>query len=313
MNIYFQYNSKSSGQNVPLANEIARELGFERRERYNVVEFDDPADPGLRRLYDLVGNLKGSRIFLDEDTTLSPRRLFETVACPERVTCDGLCSHVRFGKMTLTRLIDRYGRFTQEEELTIYGDDLIEALAPFLEEEGDGTLSLNKDLLLEAFKEGASSERLFCAKYDKNLLLSEVAKLPGTLHYRPVSKLEQAFSDAHVPREMDLLRTVVAHSSLDDELTPSERVQAVDALRLIERRRMPVGESGAWLSSSPYEDVAVTWTLVPKDVSEEGAVAAKVVKEDGAFVLDCPFFELRFCVSSKEEAALRNAFEGLMG
>jgi len=66
MKLYFQYNSKSRGQNVPKADAIADETGYEMENNFKIIEFDAPRDPALLKLYHLVGNLKGTTIFIEE-------------------------------------------------------------------------------------------------------------------------------------------------------------------------------------------------------------------------------------------------------
>ena len=50
MKIYFQYNSKSRGQNIPRAHQIAEEVGYETEHNFNIIEFDKPDDPNSGRV-----------------------------------------------------------------------------------------------------------------------------------------------------------------------------------------------------------------------------------------------------------------------
>lgn len=65
MKIKFQFNARSSGQGVPEALTLAKKCDGVLDNKFYAIEFNDPRDTNLGRLFNLVGNLKGSVILIE--------------------------------------------------------------------------------------------------------------------------------------------------------------------------------------------------------------------------------------------------------
>ncbi|MGV9141333.1 MAG: hypothetical protein ACOC1X_00180 [Promethearchaeota archaeon] len=103
-------------------------------------------------MYRLVGNLKGSEIFIKEDgqkEILDSSKFFKTLACENKLLCSGICTHITIGKLSLEDFFETYGHLISDNILTIYDAKLIEAFAPFLKKDTEDTYIMDKDLLLE--------------------------------------------------------------------------------------------------------------------------------------------------------------------
>ena len=76
MKIKFQFNARSSGQGVPEALTMAKKCGGVLENKFYVIEFNDPHDKNLGRLFNLVGNLKGSVILIDDGEPVNAVKFF---------------------------------------------------------------------------------------------------------------------------------------------------------------------------------------------------------------------------------------------
>ena len=95
MKIKFQFNSRSSGQGVPEALTLAKKCGGVLDNKFYAIEFDDPRDKNLGRLFNLVGNLKGSVILVDDGEPVNAVKFFYAVNCQDKLLCKGECKHLQ--------------------------------------------------------------------------------------------------------------------------------------------------------------------------------------------------------------------------
>ncbi|HEC39612.1 hypothetical protein LCGC14_2877600 [marine sediment metagenome] len=65
MIIEFRFNSKSSAQNIPEAITIAERCEGYIDNKFYKIKFESPEDKHLKKLFELVGHLKGTRISID--------------------------------------------------------------------------------------------------------------------------------------------------------------------------------------------------------------------------------------------------------
>lgn len=85
MIIEFRFNSKSSGQNVPEAIRIADRCRGFIEDKFYKIKFDDPENKDLKKLFELVGNLKGTAIVIDKEEPVIAHKFFNVVNCPEKL------------------------------------------------------------------------------------------------------------------------------------------------------------------------------------------------------------------------------------
>jgi len=97
MKIKFQFNAKSSGQDVPEALAIAKKCGGVLENKFYAIKFDNPRDKNLVRLSHLVGHLKGSVINLKDGDPVNAVKYFSAVNCQDKLLCKGSCKHLKLG------------------------------------------------------------------------------------------------------------------------------------------------------------------------------------------------------------------------
>lgn len=308
MKLYFQYNSKSRGQNVPKADVIADETGYEMENNFKILEFDAPRDPALLKLYHLVGNLKGTTIFIEEQgerEILEATKLFRTLACEDRHLCKGLCEHISLGKLTLNTFFDFYGHRIHDDNVVQFDDTLLKSFAPFLTKTPNSqitTYSVNKDAILEDIKERYVSELRFCDKFDKNLLMKKISELPSFIQVVPLEKLEQNYSKRYIPEELRHLKQIFDNTVLNPEMSALDCLGAIRGMNILRRQALPIKGSECWvsLSTGNSEGRAVFWKIMPKKFSGDDEMEAILSKQDGMYVLECPIAVVIFMVTRED-------------
>jgi hypothetical protein len=318
MNIYFQYNSKSRGQNIPRAYQIAEDLGYETEHNFNIIEFDSPDDPALVELYQLVGNLKGSEIFIkegDQKEILDSSKFFKTLACENKLLCSGICTHITISKLSLEDFFETYGHLISDNTLTVYDTNLIEAFAPFLKKDAENNYIIDKDLLLEYFKETAISENRFCNKYDQNLLIEKIGNLPSLIQYIPLSNMRQNFRESFVTKEIRQINRIFANIVLDNTLTPQGYIEAIKAITLIKSDSYPIKDSDIWIASEQNngKQEVVLWRVVQKKFKKEEKMEALLTRKEDMYLIESPIAQVYFILTEETDGDLETHLKTLKG
>ena len=177
--IEVEFNAKSTSQGIEDALNIAQQHGTVTAEKTCKVVFHGIADPDLERLLNLVGHLKHSKVLVDGEAC-KPRQVTETIACPHKPLCKGICKHARVGFLSLEDFMLNYKPRIQKDQLVIQSGSITH-LSGFLEEKAENTYQLKKDLLRNHLLEETKFEAKFCPQYDAEKLENLVNKMPGTL------------------------------------------------------------------------------------------------------------------------------------
>ena len=276
-----------------------------------------PTIPILAELYRLVGNLKGSGIFIKEDgqkEILDSSKFFKTLACENKLLCSGICTHITIGKLSLEDFFETYGHLISDNTLTVYDTKLIEAFAPFLKEDKEDTYIIDKDLLLEYFKKTAISECRFCNKYDRNLLIEKVGKLPNVIQLIPLTNLRQNFRESYITKELRQINRILADIALDSALTPQECIEAMKGISMIQSNNYPIKDSNIWIASKQKQErqEVVFWRVVPKEFKKENEKMESILtKREGMYLIESPIARIYFFITEETEEDLETHLKTL--
>ena len=321
MNILFQFNSRSSGQNVPAAKAIANRCGGIIEDNSYKIQFSSPEDENLNQLYELVGNLKGSQISIDEGEPVDARKFFIAANCEQKLLCKGLCSHVRFGYYPLEQFLEQTGDFIEEGCFSVYEERVIQMLSNFLEPTGENRFKINKPLFLEYFNKQTEIEQRFCANFDFEKIKAEIEKLPNEIQL--ITREE--YTDRYQPEEFDLvnwLKTFLVSCEIDSKLSFNEILECSETVGLILSASRPIGieNTDTLLYSFPY---IKRFLLLKANIMEEGdnfeledeeegeereEVKPLIYKENDFYVVKTNFVELYFIAFKKSDANAANYY-----
>lgn len=152
MRIFFQFNSTSSGQGVPEAIRLAKKYNGVLEGKFYKVEFKSPDDQNLMKFHELVGNLKGSLITMDDNEPIKASKFFNTFNCRDKLFCKGICTHARIGYYPLKEFNTRYIDKIENNILITNETYMLSSLSNFLEEKEENLFKLDKDLVLWSLK-----------------------------------------------------------------------------------------------------------------------------------------------------------------
>ena len=234
MNITFQFNARSSGQNIPTAKALAERCGGVIENNIYKIQFTTPDDENLQKLYGLVGNLKGSLIILGEREPIDVRKFFLAANCQEKLLCKGVCSHVRFGYYSLEQFFEHLSEYIANGVLSVNNEKIISVMAKFLKAISDTRFSINKQLFLDYFKKETEMEALLCPNYNIEKIQSEIEKLPEEVEL--ISPEE--YQDRYEPQEFDeenFIKAFLATCEFDAKLTFHEILECSETVHLLLR------------------------------------------------------------------------------
>jgi len=194
--IVVRFSKKTGSVTLNDAIKLAEKCEHYTEGDYYFVHFTEP-DNNLQKLLDLIKSLKATQVSLD-DAEVDVRTLYNTVFCPDKLLCEGICTHPKIGWMGLSDFLER----VQIEKGVGYVDEFgIQSLTQFLEKTGDKKFKLNKDKLLEYVKTEWFFELEHCSVINAKKTLDLVNKLPDTIEVR--NRLDEQESDLNVPVEIN--------------------------------------------------------------------------------------------------------------
>jgi len=232
MIIEFRFNSKSSGQNVPEAIRIAERCGGFIQDKFYKIKFDDPENKDLKKLFELVGNLKGTVIVMGDEEPVVAHKFFNAVNCPEKLLCKGTCRHVRLGYYDILSFLEYYSENIENNVFSTTEQVLITYLTDFLEELEENRFKLNKEVFLDYFKRETEMENKFCQKYNINKAQEAIDKLPDEIKLNPYEEPPE-YIEKYGEEELeveDMIRTILAHCEISSKLTISEIIECSKAI-----------------------------------------------------------------------------------
>jgi hypothetical protein len=312
MVIIFKFNSRSSGQNVPAAKTIAERCGGVIENNFYIIKFDSSDNENLNKLFELVGNLKGSQISIDDGDPVNARTFFYAANCEEKLLCKGVCTHVSFGYYPIERFFEQFSEHIKDGVLAVYNEGMIHKLANFLEPVDENRFKINKQLFLEYFQKETEMEVKFCPKYDFESIKSEVEKLPDEIEL--ISPEE--YTERYEPEEFDLekfIKTVLRNCEIDSKLPLNDILKCSEALTLLlsASNGIEIQNTDVLLYSFPYINKFI---LLKLKVLEEGdffevdeeertqeEIKDIICKEHDFFCLKNNYMELYFLIFDKDD------------
>jgi hypothetical protein len=211
--------------------------------------------------------------------------------------------------MDLNTILEKYGSFIQDHVLIVYSMKLISALALYLQKDSEHSYQLDKEKLLDTYKEQSTTERLFCPKYDDSEVSNIIEEFPTKIYYLSIEKLQDAFSTKWIAQEFPIIKQLVECSVLDQSLSMGEKVSALKGLRMLRNWGHPIADSEVWINSRQKGDTTdvLLWRSFTADVEdfERDIPMESVVKKEGDFfVLQSPYATIYFSLSEESDSQL---------
>ena len=291
MKIVFQFNSKSTGQGVPDALKLAQKCNGILEGKLYRIEFEKPEDRNLKKFLDLVGGLKGSKIYLDEEEVRA--RVFEyTFYCSDKLLCKGPCHHCRFGNYNIGDFIARHKREIKENVLITTQEWVISNISDFLETIKENHYKINKELFLNYFLESTEFERKYCTKYDEEKLKSLIQKLPDevkwidaeTYYKMQEEQYREEYEEADIEPKITMGPEFLWEASdIDSKLSFEDILKVRKAVNLIERETTDITVEGTDIRLNYDNNEFVIFKIIQKenpDESEEWSKSLITKKED---------------------------------
>lgn len=124
--ITFQFNYKSSGQNIPMALSIAEKCGGVIEKDFYKIDFDSAEDQNLKILFNLVGNLKGSCINIDNGEPINARKFFYAVNCHNKYLCKEISNNLLSSAYYRDEDIESVGYIEDFEDIEDVEDEILD-------------------------------------------------------------------------------------------------------------------------------------------------------------------------------------------
>ena len=322
MKIKFQFNARSSGQGVPEALTIANKCGGVLDNKFYVIEFDDPRDKNLDRLFNLVGNLKGSIIIINDGEPVNAVKFFYAVNCQDKLLCKGVCKHLPLGYYSVDQFAQAHALNIKGEVLKASDPNLFRRLSNYLEPISDNQFKFNKQLFLEHAIIELTMEKQFCEKYDFDKFTEYVNKLPSQIELISPEELEDAYEERY---EKDQgIAYILPECDIDNNLPFESIIRCSKAISLISRFTKPsrVSDSDVTIYSFPELNKIIFVKLVikeiksypeePNDIDEEKDEETYIItEEEGFFTVKSDIFELYFQIFDESNPGIQEHFKNL--
>ncbi len=320
MKIEFKFNSKSSGQNVPEAIRLAEKHGGFIEDRYYKINFESPEDKDLTKLFELVGNLKGTAISINGEEPVVARKFFNAVNCPEKFLCKGICRHVRIGYYDFGSFLDENSENIENGIFSTSDENLIRYMTDFLEMVEENRFRFNKDRFLEYFQRETEMEHKFCKKFNFEKTKKELEKLPEEIQLVPRKELEEYEERFGYEEEYEVentISTILTHCELSSKLSFKDVLQCSKALSLLinERGCATIEDTDVLIYSFPVLRQIILAKLIfyEKFIDELDEEELKYIatKENDFFCASNPISRLYFQIFNEDDSTIKECFEKL--
>lgn len=234
MRIFFQFNSTSSGQGVPEAIRLVKKYNGVLEGKFYKVEFKSPDDQNLMKFHELVGNLKGSLITMDDNEPIKASKFFNTFNCRDKLFCKGICTHARIGYIQLKQFNTRYRDKIENNILKTSETYILSSLSDFLEEKVEDEYKLDKKLALNYFLEKTEFEKKYCSIYDSGKIEAEIQKLPDEIKIVSPEELyeDRGYLEEHIV-VINPENALLVNTEIDNDLSIKDILKISDALSII--------------------------------------------------------------------------------
>ena len=322
MKIKFQFNARSSGQGVPEALTIAKKCEGVLENRFYVIEFDDPRDKELRKLFDLVGNLKGSVIRVNDDDPVNAVKFFSVVNCRDKLLCKGACKHFKLGYYSIDQFAQINSPYIKGEVLKTSSPALFRFLSNFLEPISDTQFKFNKQLFLDNANIELAMERQFCEKYDFSKFTDYVNNLPSEVELISAEEPPDSYEERY--EEDQGLAYILPECDIDNNLPFWSIIRCSNAISLLSRFTKPsrIADSDITIYSFPEIKKIIFVKLTvneiesdseefEKDEEEEDEEPFIITEEEGFFTVKHESFALFFQIFDDSDPQIEVDFKKL--
>ncbi|MFX0138023.1 MAG: tetratricopeptide repeat protein [Candidatus Hodarchaeota archaeon] len=240
VDVVLKFNSKSSGLGVKEACKIAERNKLQKEGNYYIVKFTE-LTKDLKKLLDLIGNLKYTTLLLD-GTEVDLKKVKNILFCRDEKLCRGICRHIRIGWSPLDRLINI---FSDPRMGKVF---LVRELSDFIEKISDNEFKIERDFIKNYINDEYSLENQYCNKYDIEKIQKTINKLPEKFSIsrtismatlRPLMKTQRKVRERRIYKSSDYVRhfniakiygTVIEHSmrKILSEFYPESNVKIQD-------------------------------------------------------------------------------------
>ena len=321
MKIKFQFNAKSSGQGVPEAITITNKCGGVLDNKFYVIEFANPRDKNLVKLFNLVGNLKGSVIVINDGEPVNAVKFFSAVNCQDKLLCKGACKHLRLGYYSVDQFAQAHAPNIEGEVLKASGQDLFRSLSNYLDPISDNLFKFNKQLFLDHANIELTMEKQFCEKYDFAKFTDYVNNLPSEIELIPSEELEDSYEERH--GEEQGIAYILPECEIDNKLPFESIVRCSKAVSLLSRFTKPsiISDSDITVYSFPELNKIIFVKLIVNEVEsypeeaneddEEEEEPYIITEEEGFFTVKSDIFELYFQMFDESNPSVEEHFKNL--
>ena len=318
MKIKFKFNAKSSGQGVPEAITIAKKCDGVLDNKFYVIEFDNPRDKKLGRLYGLVGNLKGSVILVNESESINAVKFFSAVFCQDKLLCKGACRHFKLGFQYVDHFAQINASSIEGDVLKTSSPALFRFASNFLEPISDNQFKFNKQLFLDSANVDLAVEKQFCEKYDFSKFTDYVNALPSVMELISADELQDSYEELFEDDEDIAL--VLTESVIDNTLPFNSILRCSSAISLLSRSPKPIriADSDIKIYSFPEVKKILLVKLIVNEIESlteehdnEEEKNFLITEEQGFFIVKNELFELTFQIYEESDPAIEGQYRNL--
>jgi len=87
LKVSIKFNPKSSSRNVHIAKNMILNLGGITENNFYQIDFNSLEDDNFKILCQLVGDLKDTKIFINDDLEVNSREILKIASCPHKNLC----------------------------------------------------------------------------------------------------------------------------------------------------------------------------------------------------------------------------------
>ncbi len=316
MRIEFKFNSKSSGQNVPEAIRLAEKLGGVIKDRFYKINFESPENKDLRKIFELVGNLKGSAISINGEEPVVAQKFFYAVNCPEKFLCKGICKHVLIGYDNIDEFMEKNSENTINGILSTSDQDLIRYMSDYLEVLGEDKFRIDKTRFMEYLHIEIEMEKKFCENFDLIKVENEIEKLPKEINLVPYEEIEEDEYEEDFTVEK-VIQAILTHSDMSSEMSFNDVLLCSKTVSLLFRSIISTGVVDADVNIFSYpslNQIILVKLLYDKRIQEEldeedpGYIITKV---ENIFCASNSYSKLYFILFNEDDHTIQEHFEKL--
>jgi len=316
MKIKFKFNAKSRGQGVSEALNLAEKCGGLLEDKFYIVEYEDPRNKNLVKLFKLVGRLKGSVISIDNGEPINASKFFYAIYCQDKLLCKGVCKHVRLQYYSVEEFALAYSHDIDGEILRISNTNFFRTISEFLDAIDDTHFKFNKQLFLEHANIELETERLLCDKFDFEKFTDYVNKLPSEIELISSEELEDVSEEKF---EQDQgIAYILSGCYIDNKLPFETIIRCSKAISLMSRfKPSRISDTDIKLYSYPElnQVIFVKLTVAEYDSSSEEPndelETFTITEKQGFFTVKSDYFELYFQIFEESDPSIKDHFKKL--